>query len=372
MLHILLFHFRNFLRQKETIIWVIIMPIVFAIFFSAVFRNGGNGTFKPGTLEVQNLDNGPVAQALIDDMREIGYTVVLEPGENHTAVLTVPEGYSERIATGEAAEVQVTFNADTSSARKTQLKVHLFQFTVRMVKTLFRLDRDRLPMAEFATVFRQESGVTLDVTAGQRKRIPTGAAQSFPAIMVMFLLMNILIYGGVMLKEELDAGITRRILVSPVSRVGFLSSLVAFRGLIGMFQALLLLGVGYLFFDVPYLVSAPWTLLVLLLFSLAIGALSMVLSVVMGNADRISTAAILFALPIAAMGGCWWPLEVMPRGWQMFAWYLPTGNIMDVFSRSFIGETGFYDITANLAYFGILGVVLTVIALTMLNRRMLR
>lgn len=372
MLHILSFHFRNFLRQKETMIWVIIMPIVFATFFSSVHRGGGDRTFKPGTLEVQNLDNGPVAQALIDEMTEIGYTVLEEPGESSTAVIAIPEGYSERIAKGDTAEVEVTFDPNASSARKTQLKVHLFQFTVRMVKTLFRLDRDRLPMAEFAAVFRQESGVTLDITDGQRKRVPTGTAQSYPAILVMFLLMNVLIYGGVMLKQELDTGVTKRILVSPVSRVGFLSALVLFRGLIGLFQALLLLGVGYLFFDVPYLVSAPWILPVLLLFSLAIGALSIVLSVVLGNEERISTAAILFTLPIAAMGGCWWPLEVMPRGWQAFAWYLPTGNMMDVFSRSFIGETGFADITANLTYFGVLGVVLTIIALTMLNRRMLR
>ncbi len=372
MLHILAFHFRNFLRQKETIIWVIVMPVVFAMFFSSIYRSGGDRAFKPGTLEIQNLDNGPVAQALIDELVEIGYRVLEEPGDQSVAVITIPEGYSQQVAKGEAAKIQVMFDPDASSAKKTQLKVNLFQFTVRLVKTLFKLDSHRLPLAEFATVFREEPGVKLDIAAGQRKQTPEGFAQSFPSILVMFLLMNVLIYGGVMLKEELDTGVTKRILVSPVSRVGFLSALVLFRGLVGMFQALLLLGVGYLFFNVPYLVSAPWILLVLLLFSLAIGALSMVLSVVMGNADRISTAAILFTMPIAAMGGCWWPLEVMPRGWQAFAWYLPTGNMMDVFSRSFIGETGFADITANLIYFGVLGMVLTVIALTMLNRRMLR
>jgi len=202
--------------------------------------------------------------------------------------------------------------------------------------------------------------------------VPTGFAQSFPSILVMFLLMNVLIYGGVMLKMDLDTGVTKRILVSPVSKVGFLAALVLFRGLMGMFQALLLLGVGYFAFGVPYLVSAPWLLVVLLFFSLAVGALSMVLAVVMGNPERISTAAILFTLPLAAMGGCWWPLEVMPRGWQAFAWYLPTGNIMDVFSRSFIGETTFAAVSGNMVYFGVMGALLTIVALVMLNRRMLR
>lgn len=372
MKHILFFHFRNFLRQKETMIWVIVMPLVFAWFFSAVYKDGGDRIFKPGTLEINNLDAGPVGQALVDELADIGYTIVTEPDERSLAVLTVPAGYSDKVAAGETVDVTVLFDADASSARTMQLRVHLFQFTVRLVKSLFQLDRERLPMAEFASVFHRPPGVFLEQAAGERKKVPTGFAQSFPAILVMFLLMNVLIYGGVMLKMDLDTGVTKRLLVSPVSKVGFLSALVLFRGLVGMFQALILLTVGYFVFDVPYLVSAPWVLVILLIFSLAVGALSMVLAVVMGNPERISTAAILFTLPMAAMGGCWWPLEVMPKGWQAFAWYLPTGNIMDVFNRSFIGETTFEAISGNLVYFGALGVVLTIIALVMLNRRLLR
>ena len=372
MKHILFFHFRNFLRQKETMIWVILMPLLFAWFFSAVHKDGSGRIFKPGTVQINNLDAGPVGQALVDDLAGIGYTVVTEPSDRSVAVLTIPEGYSDKVAAGESVDVSVVFDADVSSSRTMQLRVHLFQFTVRLVKSLFYLDRERLPMAEFASIFHRPSGITLAQATGERKKKPAGSAQSFPAILVMFMLMNILIYGGVMLKMDLDTGVTKRLLVSPVSKVGFLSALVLFRGLVGMFQAVILLAVGYFFFDVPYLVSAPWLLVILLIFSLAVGALSMVLAVVMGNPERISTAAILFTLPLAAMGGCWWPLEVMPKGWQAFAWYLPTGNIMDVFNRSFIGETTFAAISGNLAYFGVLGVVLTIIAVVMLNRRMLR
>ena len=41
----------------------------------------------------------------------------------------------------------------------------------------------------------------------------------------------------------------------------------------------------------------------------------MLLATTVRNPDRISTAAVILTLPLAALGGCWWPLEVVP-GWM--------------------------------------------------------
>jgi len=210
----------------------------------------------------------------------------------------------------------------------------------------------------------------LKKTAGERRKIPSGFSLSFPGNLIMFVMMNILIFGGITLNQDIESGITRRTLVAPVSKTGFITASILFRTLIGVFQALILLIAGQLFFHVHYLTASFWLLPLITLFSLAIASLSMLMATTVRNPDRIATAAIILTLPLAALGGCWWPLEIVPKFWQKLAWYLPTGNIRDVFSKLFIHQIGLADIAPNAIYLIMLSIILTVAAVYRLRKNM--
>jgi ABC-type multidrug transport system permease subunit len=46
---------------------------------------------------------------------------------------------------------------------------------------------------------------------------------------------------------------------------------------------------------------------------------------------------------LAALGGCWWPIEVTPRWMQKLALCLPTGWTMDAMHRLVIFQNGALD-----------------------------
>ena len=44
---------------------------------------------------------------------------------------------------------------------------------------------------------------------------------------------------------------------------------------------------------------------------------------------QLSAIAVIATMSLAALGGCWWPIEVTPSWMQDLAIYLPTGWTMD-------------------------------------------
>ncbi|PJB76788.1 MAG: hypothetical protein CO090_10085 [Acidobacteria bacterium CG_4_9_14_3_um_filter_49_7] len=367
---LLIFHIRNFLKKKETMIWVIVMPMVFAIFFGIVFRGPSGGTSTEGIVSVLNHDSGPIGEELSNFLKKKNFDVRASGVQNAIATIEVPETFSSGYMDGAAPDIRVTFPATANDTRQAQLKVYLAQFTLQMVKSAIWIREHNLITDDFHAVFSRPSGVTLQKTAGERREIPSGFSLSFPGNLIMFVMMNILIYGGVSLRQDLESGISRRTLVAPVSKTGFITASILFRTLIGVFQALIILIAGQLFFNVDYLTASFWLLPLITLFSLAIASLSMLLATTVRNPDRISTAAIILTMPLAALGGCWWPLEIVPKFWQKIAWYLPTGNIRDVFSKLFIHQITFNDIAPNAAYLIVLSIILTVGAVYRLKRNM--
>jgi ABC-2 type transport system permease protein len=367
---LLAFHIRNFLRRKETMVWVIVMPLVFAIFFGLVFRGSSGGSRTEGVISVLNHDSGPIGDELSNFLKKKNFDVRTSSVNKAIATVEIPETFSSGYMNGSAPDIRVTFPASANDTRQAQLKVYLAQFTLQMIKSAIWIREHNMVQDDFHAVFSRVSGVTLKKTEGERRKIPSGFSLSFPGNLIMFVMMNILIYGGISLRQDLDSGISRRTMVAPVSKTGIITASILFRTIIGVFQALILLIAGQLFFHVHYLLASFWLLPLITLFSLAIASLSMLMATTVRNPDRISTAAIILTLPLAALGGCWWPLEIVPKFWQKLAWYLPTGNIRDVFSKLFIHQITLNDIAPNALYLIVLSIILTVGAVYRLKRNM--
>jgi ABC-type multidrug transport system permease subunit len=49
---------------------------------------------------------------------------------------------------------------------------------------------------------------------------------------------------------------------------------------------------------------------------------------------------VLGANVLAALGGCWWPIEVAPRWMQELASWLPTGWVMNALHRLMLFHSG--------------------------------
>jgi ABC-type multidrug transport system permease subunit len=57
---------------------------------------------------------------------------------------------------------------------------------------------------------------------------------------------------------------------------------------------------------------------------------------------------VIGTLLLAALGGCWWPIEVAPAWMQQLALFLPTGWVMDALHRLMYFGDGLGDVSNHL------------------------
>jgi ABC-type multidrug transport system permease subunit len=174
--------------------------------------------------------------------------------------------------------------------------------------------------------------VVLDVaTAGHGTAVPQGVAQSVPGIMSFTVLMMTLIYGAVFLTIEKREGMLKRQLTLPVSRMTILGGKVLGRLFIAIFQIAILVAAGRFLFRLDFGESAAALVAVLLSYAFAVAGIATFLGAVVENPEQASIIGWLSSMVMAAMGGCWWPAEVMPSWLRTAAHVFPTTWAMDAF-----------------------------------------
>ena len=132
--------------------------------------------------------------------------------------------------------------------------------------------------------------------------VPSGFDHSIPGTTVQFIMMMVLIYGGITVMEDRKKGILGRLLFSPLSTGELFQAKVLGRWLMGLLQALMLIAVGKIFFRLN-LGNFPLSLLVLAVFALAMAALSVFIGSLIGKEDMIVGLAVLLANIFAGLGG---------------------------------------------------------------------
>jgi ABC-type multidrug transport system permease subunit len=176
--------------------------------------------------------------------------------------------------------------------------------------------------------------------AGDRLEALTGFSQAVPGTMVMFTLLVLLTTGSVMVVMERREGLLRRLASAPITRGEVILGKAGARFALGVVQIAFAMTIGTIFFRVRWGPDLPMLFLVLL----AYGALCAVLGFFLGNLCRTEGQAVAIGVissnVLAALGGCWWPIEVTPDWMQKFALFLPTGWAMDALHKLVSFEAG--------------------------------
>lgn len=152
---------------------------------------------------------------------------------------------------------------------------------------------------------------TTDVKPPSRARQVTyQQAQSVAGMSVMMLLFALTSCGSVLLKERED-GTLKRLFCQPISRNSILLGKFFFLFIVGIMQLTILFCYGEWLFRVG-LFRDPITLVVLSLTWIATGgAFGMFLAAVSRSSKQAESLASLLILMMAALGGCWFPLQMM-------------------------------------------------------------
>jgi ABC-2 type transport system permease protein len=174
--------------------------------------------------------------------------------------------------------------------------------------------------------------------------IPQGINQTSPGMMAMFATFG-MIGGAAVLIQERRSGTLRRLVVMPITKGSILLGKLLGILLTGLVQMTLLIIVAALFFDVPWGNSPLALAIVVFAFALAITSLGMMMAALTKTLAQANALTTVIVLPISALGGAWWPLDIVPGWMQTVGRFSPISWAMD----------GFHDIiTRNLGMTAVL------------------
>jgi ABC-type multidrug transport system permease subunit len=324
-------------RDRPAFIWLLVMPLAMMWFFGNL---GGGGPTPPRiSLDVVDLDGGWLAEALVAELQDESVALRSStpegrdaPGRQWVRALEIPAGFTRGVLAGERQVVHLRESAASSEQFGVAAQAHVARAVVRTLTALARIDLGSpAAAARFRELDRQRL-VTLDVEhAGTGRPVPSGRAQSVPGIMTFVVLMMTLIYGAVFLTVERRSGMLRRQATAPLTRRQvFLGKLLG-RLLLAAAQIAVLVTAGRFLFGVSWGHSPTGLLLLLGGYAAAVGALSTLLGAVLRTPEQASAVGWILAMVLAALGGCWWPAELMPGWMRTLSHALPTAWAMDGF-----------------------------------------
>ncbi|MCK9400138.1 MAG: ABC transporter permease [Bacteroidales bacterium] len=184
--------------------------------------------------------------------------------------------------------------------------------------------------------------------------IPNSVQHNVPAWTIFAMFFIIIPLTGNLIKER-ESGLATRLLVMPGNQLQALGAKVTVYVMVGLVQFILMLILGKLvlpLFDLPSLVLGPQKL-ALFLMALATTLAATGYSVLVGTVARTHDQAAVFGMVsviiLAAIGGIWVPVFMMPNLMQAVSIISPLNWSLDGFYQILLRGGGVREIGANLA-----------------------
>ena len=361
------------LRQGSTLVWVFVMPPIFFFFIGTVtggFSSGISGgqatpitviAEAPGFLQTQidlRLRDNDFAPEWVEELS------LAEDEVAPRRTLTIAANLSDEVAAGN--QVAVSFETKSSALTRD------FEI-IRIQRSLYTALADiivanansaaELTAADLLALNVKPRIWQLDVSpAGKRKIIPSGFEQAVPGILVMFTLLVLLTSGGSMLVFERKQGLLRRLASTPISRSEVVAGKWGGRMLVAALQVTAALLFGTFLFKMNWGPDAAMVFFVLAVWAGFCSSAALLLGSVAKTEGQAGGIGALAANLLAALGGCWWPIEITPQWMQMVQQVTPTGWTMDALHKLISFQSGAASALPQVAILVVATIVMATLA----------
>lgn len=404
------------LRDRSSLVWLLVVPLLFTFVFGQAFKGGGNGGDVKVALTVMDEDGGVLARRLVRALESSGFAVeepardaAPEPAvtgdsgagpeipatgnpsadtdvtgddvagdgsgagdppaeSNPIRTLTIPAGFTETVLSGNTVKIHLTTRENANPSGNQAALINSYKAVIRLVSILAEMGAipaEAVAVAVAATTGDPPDGsptagdtslttdepfaalaaeydrldarppvVTVEVSrAGKAREVPSGYAQTVPGNLVMFVLMTVLIYGGVTMSQEKSTGLLERTAVTPINKAGIFVGKLGGRFMVGLAQVAVMVLAGTFFFRLYWGEDLAALALVILAYTLCVASMGVFFGAVVGSVEQASGIGVLATLIMASLGGCWWPMEIVPRPMQLVGHIFPTAWAMDALHK---------------------------------------
>ena len=335
-LRITILNLKIFSADKAAVFWLVLMPLIFVYVFGMAFRPRENTTTS---ISIADYDGGRLAKILVDELEAPGFFIErLKPDdrdniENKWRTLVIPKGFTDEVLAGNELELYfVVQNEGMNNTYDLAAAVHLVETLGRLIPGMVRVQLiDNLAngydaWGDLEAELDREMPLSVEVRSASNVDVtPLGFAFTSVSYLILFVLINTLIFGGVTLAEERTGGQLRRLAISPASRTQILFGMIMARWILGMLQVLVLIGATYYLFSVNWGRNPVGLILMTMVFTFSCAAMGILIGSWVSRSEQAILIGVVGGNLMGGLGGCWWPKEMMPEGMRMVGFFFPTG-----------------------------------------------
>jgi ABC-type multidrug transport system permease subunit len=353
---------RYTLREKSTLLWLFLMPVVFIYFIGTATGGFGGNSDRPDRIAVKVPANaGLLGDRVLMGLEKNNFEVVrfdaagvrISEGElafdRYARQLVLPPDMTAKVTAGEQVELGFSSSLESIGGDFDNFRVQRAVYTVLA---------DVVAAARSEPGFGSEGLAAVDATtrklvllvepAGNRKTIPSGFAQAVPGILVMFTLLVLMTSGATLVFNEREQGLLRRLAATPISRMELVSGKWLGKSMLGFIQIGFAMLAGVVLFEMDWGPDLWLVFWVLALWAMLCASVGLWLGSVGRSEGQVSGVGVLSANLLAGLGGCWWPIEIAPQWMQSLQKFLPTGWVMDALHQAVNFQSGFDAVVPNL------------------------
>ena len=280
--------------------------------------------------------------------------------------LQVPDGFGDRVRTGELAEALVLVDGSYSTEASTALNVsrEIAFVAARRFRTA-EWDRKDLPRVP------TRSGLAnVELRTRLLFNPDLRDARFFvPGLVGVILQLVTMLLTSFSIVRERESGTFEQMLVTPVGPWSLLLGKLAPYAAIGMIETGLVLVLMVVVFDVPIVGSLPLLLALAVLFLVTSLSLGLLISTFARNQSEAMQLTFLILLPSILLSGFVFPLDTIPAVLQPVTYVIPVRYFIEVLRGIILRGAGFDSLwpqAASLALFT--SVLLSVSALRFRRR----
>ena len=302
-----------FLRNKQYIFFSLLLPVVI---LGIVGLNDGER--DPVNIGLVDYSNSSISKEFIDKLSNNALFNINQSDE---------ESLRDKLIMGELTLILVLPNDMGNTNKTTNIKLLADKSQINFIEAIKPIINHTLIGVE-REISKKIPMFSLEIE-DIKSRTQNYLDFLLPGIMA-FMLMNLSIAGsGFNVVEFRRRGILKRLFVTPIKPIDFVSAIVVARMVIVLGQLSIIFGFAFFFLDVNIVGSISHLFFIIMLSVLMFLTLGFSIGSLAKTQESVGVIASIFIYPQIVMSGVFFPIDTLPEFIQPFSEILPLSIVAD-------------------------------------------
>ncbi|MCK5310380.1 MAG: ABC transporter permease [Thermoplasmata archaeon] len=369
----------EFARSKMALVMLLLMPLFMMIMVGFIFPDSA-AMMEDVPIALVDLDSGPMGENFtmqleglneqtgmmvlsgatdIEDIRTQIYAGDIDGG------IVIPANFTQNIMAGQQGTIIIM--TDQSNPQLSMQTQQALSYVIDEMGTYAAIGM--LSASDSNTTLATVQPYTVEI-----EDLVEGDPSYFqfvaPGIMAMVVMMSLMTGLPHAISYEKDTGTLDGMLVAPIHRLAIILGKVLAQTTRGMIQGILILLLAMLLFGVVIYGNILIVLLIMLLTVLSFVGLGILVTSFTDKEETASMIMMTMMFPMMFLGGVFFPIEQMPGFMQTISSVLPLTYATSAMRKVMILGAGMGDITTEILFMVIFGLVFLLISVPMFKRAM--